>query len=283
MLKNVIGMIVTLGTTQLRSLMLSMLLILVCSTSSMAQANDEEGRGDPEKDLAKYTALIRLDPKNAGHYLNRGHVWNRKGDNEKAIADYSEAIRLEPENPAAYSYRGGEWNDLGVHEKAIADFNDAIRLDPKEATAYRIRGFLWKDKGDYEKALSDFGDGIRLAPNDPAALSSLGWFLATCPNEKYRSGERAMELATKACELSDWKAGYHLSVLAAACAENGEFEKAVDWQQKAQNLFSEPRHKRGCETVLELYKSGKPYRDQPKRRQRDRRLGGRSSGRCGCR
>jgi tetratricopeptide (TPR) repeat protein len=249
----------------------------------MAQANDEEGRGDPEKELTKYTVSIRLDPKNAGHYLNRGHFWNRKGEDEKAIADYSEAIRLDPENAAAYSYRGGEWNNLGAHEKAIADFNDAIRLDPKDATAYRIRGFLWKDKGDYEKALSDFGVGIRLAPNDPAALSSFGWFLATCPNEKYRNGERAMELATKACELSRWKAGYDVSVLAAAYAENGEFEKAVYWQQRAQNLFSEPRHKRRGDTVLELYKSGKPCRDQPKRRQRGQRLGGRSSGSCGCR
>jgi tetratricopeptide (TPR) repeat protein len=275
-------MIVNPGTTQLRSLMLSMLLILVCTTSSMAQANDEAGRGDPEKDVAKYTELTRLDPKNAGHYLHRGHVWNRKGEKEKAIADYSEAIRLEPENAAVYSYRGGVWNDLGAHEKAIADFNDAIRLDPKDATTYRIRGFLWRDKGDYEKALADFGDGIRLAPHDPLALSSFGWFLATCPVEKYRNGERAVELATKACELSRWKAGYEVAVLAAAYAENGEFEKAVYWQQTAQNLISEPRHQRIWETILELYKSGKPYRDQPKRRQLGRRLGGRSSGRCGC-
>ena len=47
--------------------------------------------------------------------------------------------------------------------------------------------------------------------------------LATSPDAKLRNGRRAIELATRACELTKYKAAYILSTLAAAYAETGDF------------------------------------------------------------
>ena len=39
-------------------------------------------------------------------YINRGHAYINKGDYDRAIADYTEAIRLDPKYAIAYGNRG---------------------------------------------------------------------------------------------------------------------------------------------------------------------------------
>ena len=69
-----------------------------------------------------------------------------KGENDRAIADYTEAIRLDPKNANAYSNRGYAYSDKGDTDRAIADFTEAIRLDPKFAIAYNNRGLAYGEK-----------------------------------------------------------------------------------------------------------------------------------------
>jgi hypothetical protein len=51
-----------------------------------------------------------------------------------------------------------------------------------------------------------------------------------------RDGKRAVEQAKRACELSGWKEPFFQEALAAAYAECGDFEKALEWQNKAIKL-----------------------------------------------
>ena len=65
-------------------------------------------------------------------YNARGNCLHGKGDNDRAIADYTEAIRLDPKYANAYNNRGVSLQaDKGDYDRAIADYNEAIRLDPK--------------------------------------------------------------------------------------------------------------------------------------------------------
>jgi hypothetical protein len=50
-------------------------------------------------------------------------------------------------------------------------------------------------------------------------------------------------------------------VLAAAYAEAGDFEKAVRWQEKANDRYIDPEDRQRGKERLELYKEEKPYRD----------------------
>ena len=65
---------------------------------------------------------------------------------DRAIADYTEAIRLDPKYANAYSNRGVAYSDKGDKDRAIADFTEAIRLDPKYADAYNNRGFAYREQ-----------------------------------------------------------------------------------------------------------------------------------------
>ena len=73
-------------------------------------------------------------------------LFEKKGDHDKAIADFTEAIRLNPKLAQAYYNRGMIYRKKGDHDKAIADFTEAIRLNPKDATPYISRGIAYAAK-----------------------------------------------------------------------------------------------------------------------------------------
>ena len=54
-------------------------------------------------------------------------------------------------------------------------------------------------------------------------LNNLAWLLATSPEEGIRDGKRAIELAEKACEETEWQDAHIISTLAAGYAETGNF------------------------------------------------------------
>ena len=68
---------------------------------------------------------------------------------------------------------------------------------------------------------------------DSGLLNNLAWVLATSTIDEVRDGERAIELATIAAELTDFKRAFILSTLASGYAEMGEFDKAKEWSNKA--------------------------------------------------
>jgi hypothetical protein len=101
----------------------------------------------------------------------------------------------------------------------------------------------------------------RLDGNDSSYHNSLAWLLATCPDEKLRDGDQAIEHAKSACELTKWKNHYCHDTLAVAYAEMAKFEEAVRWQKKALDFPGLP--KEAIEPVrlrLKLYEQVKAYR-----------------------
>ena len=106
-------------------------------------------------------------------------------------------------------------------------------------------------------AFIDFNKAVDVGSENASIHNSVAWLFATCPDADYRNGDKAVELAKKSCELTDWKQASYLDTLAAAYAEKGEFEEAVKWQRTAINkgLKSD-----GAKGRLSLYHQGKPYR-----------------------
>ena len=90
----------------------------------------------------------------------------------------------------------------------------------------------------------------------------LAWFQATCLDQRYRDGKKALANALHAVELSGGKRSPSADTLAAAYAECGDFAKACEWETTAIAIAIE-RQKQECHSRLELYKQGKPYRMKP--------------------
>lgn len=129
---------------------------------------------DLDRAFADYNEAIRLNPKYSMAYNNRGLAWNAKRDLDRAISDYDEAIRLDPKYAPAYNNRGIAWKDMGQLDRAISDYDVAIRLDPKNALARSNRGSSWRTKRDFDRAITDYNEAIRLDPNYLAAITGRG-------------------------------------------------------------------------------------------------------------
>jgi tetratricopeptide (TPR) repeat protein len=181
---------------------------------------------------------------------------------DQAIDFYTSEIRANPGSASAYVGRGIIWGDRREYDIAIADFNEAIRLDPKDAVAYNNRGLAWKNKQEYDKAIVDYDKAIRLDPKFAWAYNNRAWLWATCPDAEYRDGPRAVESATRACELTDWKEAYYLGTRAAADAEAGDFDSAVRWQEKALALYRGEEDRRKGSERLALYRQKRPYHEE---------------------
>jgi tetratricopeptide (TPR) repeat protein len=150
----------------------------------------------------------------------------------------------------------------GDFDGALADLDEAIRLHPKLALIYVQRGRVWEEKRNYDRAIADYERGVELAPKDAGMHNDLAWLLATAELPSARNGARAVQLALKACELSQWKNAAMLDTLAAAYARQGDYVKAAEWEQKAIEIVDSTWSSEGRErgrSRLQLYRDGKAW------------------------
>jgi len=151
----------------------------------------------------------------------------------------------------------------------VRSSEDAVYSDSMDAAAtllrilYCMRGKdRWGKSGDHAEMIADYEMAARVDPNNAQAFAELGWIRATCPTSEFRDGKRAVEAATRACELVDWKNHEYIATLAAAHSETGVFDDAVKWQKKAIDLMPEEERTElqpEYQERLELYESGKSY------------------------
>ena len=117
------------------------------------------------------------------------------------------------------------------------------------------RGFYGPE---YAETIADYEIAVRLDPNRIGAVYNLARFLTTCPVAKLRDGSKAVEAATRACELTKWKNRVFVNSLAEAYYVAGDFASAAKWQQEAINLLSEKEKtqwQRNYAARLKLYQT----------------------------
>lgn len=164
-------------------------------------------------------------------------------------------INSDKERFSRYVEGGMKYHAAGEFQRAISEFSKAIAIRPDDYGTYIQRGISYQEIGDWSRALSDYITSIDLNRNAFAAWNNLAWIEATCPQEEYRHGARALQHAMRACELTQWKNFSTLETLAAAYALSGDREAAVKHQKQAIELAPEKLRAR-LEEALATYENG---------------------------
>ena len=203
--------------------------ILLCSHVVSLAAANASNSGIP----AGWSAL---------QYDNYGNDLLNQHKYAESRKYFDAAIRIEPSRWTAYYNRAEAFRMEKNWKAAINDLNETIRLQPAFFTATWDRAIIYQDLGNYTAAVRDLKTLVKVTfqTGNPYGMAlALNWraeMRATCPDPSFRDGKAAVADAKRACEISKWKYADYIDTLAAACAESGDFESAVRYEQQAIDL-----------------------------------------------
>lgn len=229
-----------------------------------------------EKSIADVDQVIQLQPQLLEPHLLRAEILVGSKRIDEATAQLERLLPLAPNEPRLLEPLATYYLVAERPRKAIETFTKLIELDPENFRALRFRGDSYLSVGQHTEAVADFDRALELGEADDGLLNNFAWVLATSPDDAIRDGDRALELATKAAETSSYQIPHILSTLAAAYAENGDFENAVKWSEKSVEISAravesevdqdgrkklEFSHKQ-MQKELESYEAGRPVRER---------------------
>ena len=189
----------------------------------------------------------------------------RVGD---AIAELERLVQLNPENRLLLMQLASMYQMDDRPRKALRIADRLINAEPTDWQALRLRGDVLLALGRHADAINDYEEAVKNIPEDEEDLSgvlnNLSWVLSTSPEDSVRNGDRALEAGLKACELTEYKKSHILSTLAAAYAELGQFDKAIEWSSKAVELGAKEETEQLDQLKEELknYQDKKPWREK---------------------
>jgi tetratricopeptide (TPR) repeat protein len=219
------------------------------------------GKGENSQAIADFTRAIALDPENTMAFAGRANAYYAIDDYARSVADFSEVARSQSNNTAVFTDRGLAFEGEEKYDEAIADYTEAIRLDPNNAKAIGCRGNAFVKKKDFAHAISDYERAIQLEPSDFKNLAVAAQLLASCPDDTFRNGKKAVEYAQKACALTSWKDATSIDILAMAYAADGNFSEAVKGEEAFLRASLPEDVRAAAQNRLKLYQDNKPYRE----------------------
>lgn len=117
-----------------------------------------------------YSVGLKIAPKSAFYYNNRGLAYLRRGMYERARQDFDYAIILNPKSVRLYLSRGTLSIYMQNYAQALQDLNRALHLKPDLLLAYNNRGTAYIRMHEYDLAIQDYNQALALKPRYYPAL-----------------------------------------------------------------------------------------------------------------
>jgi len=182
-----------------------------------------------------FMLLANDNPKNLGYQRQLAMLYNADDRPSRAVKIYDNLLKAN---------RAGSWEGKSARKQLVAMAN--------RAAALRGRGDAQLSLGGHEEAVENYDEALKLGQQiqdleevegieeiskpDDGVLNNLAWVLATSPKDDVRDGKRAIKFAMQAAEVTEFKEAHILSTLASGYAEDGDFENAIKWIEKAIEL-----------------------------------------------
>jgi tetratricopeptide (TPR) repeat protein len=220
----------------------------------------EAGRIDEA--IEEYQKCLQITPGELMALNNLGIALGEQGKFDEAVKCFTEALWVKSDFAAAHINISHVLTLQGKFNEAIVHLSEALRLDPQSAKAHYYLGQVLTQTRKNNEAIIHFEEALRLKPDWVEPMNNLAWFFAASKETTIHNPDKAIKLAQRACELTNYKEPHLLDTLAVAYASAGDFSKAIETAEKALELCQAPERstlKEKIENRLVLYKAGKPY------------------------
>jgi tetratricopeptide (TPR) repeat protein len=234
-----------------------------------AQTSTEEtlARGDVllslgriDEAIGRFQEVVRAE---ADHPLGQsklGLALSRAGRFQEALPVLQRAAELQPEDPDVHINLGSALVQAGRLQEAVPALERALQLRPEYAEARYNLAHAYTELEQPTAAARELREALRLRPEWPPAMGVLAWLQATHPDAGIGAPEEAIQLASRAADLSGRRDASILDALAAAYAAAGRFADATRTAEEAEALAlrSSPQLAADIKARLSLYRAGQP-------------------------
>lgn len=219
-------------------------------------------QGNLDEGIIHLTEALKINPHISIAHNNLGAAYAARGELDKAVEHYQEVLQREPGMAKAHIDLGRVMLLRGDIEEAESHFQAALSSNPGYLKVRYYLGIIYQQQGNIDDAITQYRAEIRINPDDVDALNNLAWIQATHENAKYRDAAKAVELAEMACKLTGNKKSDILDTLAAAYAEAGQFDDALNTAHNALKIAESSEQQNLTEEIKKrilLYQKKLPY------------------------
>lgn len=227
----------------------------------LASALTSAGRIDEAADL--YAELQMRHPESLAAALGRASILSRQNRLAEAAAAYEQALSLRPDRAATHVALAQVYLAMNRLEEALERCDRAAQLATQDAEPRYLRALIRERQGDPRAAIDEYRAALELNADHLHAANNLAWLLATHRQDALRNGEEAVALAQRACDGAESPSPHLLDTLAAALAETGQFDQAIETAEKALALAHDAGDNQLAAEVgerLEAYRRGEAIR-----------------------
>ena len=221
----------------------------------------------PELAVQSYRSALALKPGDAAVWNNLANALVDLGKRSDALTAYRQSLELDPDRFDTRVNLAMTLEEDGAIKAAVREYREALALQPRHVQALSLLGGALSAQGSYADAEKALREALAMAPKNGVTMNGLARLLASAPREGIRNGAEALRLAQEAVESTGGARGDYLGTLAAAHAELGDFERAVEIVERALSAASnsgDPGQTDELKTMLQLFRSGRPYRLRPR-------------------
>ena len=204
--------------------------------------------GRVDEAIRHFETTLQLMPNHPTIHFDLGNALFQKGDVDGAVQEYQEALRkksegvvpgfVQPDYAAAHYDLGNCYIQRGDVRGAIAEFKEALKSFPDSPQIHNNLAYALSQAGETREPIAQWEEALRIQKNNIEVLGNLAWILATSSDPSVRNGPRALSLVQQAENISANNPKI-LRVLAAARAETGDFQTAIETASKARELANQ--------------------------------------------
>jgi hypothetical protein len=183
---------------------------------------------------------------------------------QNSLRLFQHALEVTRGNYVAHYSLGNALADQGKPDEAMRHWEEALQLAPDLAELHARIAAALAQAGDFSGAIAKYRQALKVDPKETGVLNNLAWLLATAPDAQVRNGAEAVELAERACALTQNRRTVFVGTLAAAYAEAGRFEEATASAERACKLADgagENDLLKFNERLLRYYRARQPYHE----------------------
>jgi Flp pilus assembly protein TadD len=219
-------------------------LLTVCGTFWIRAGNPmtwtmrgiQSAQADRLSEAARYfRKALEIDPGYLPAHVGLTDVLGGMRELNAAFEEAQTATAQYPREEAPHNQLASLYQMAGDPTNALLHLQTARALAPDTEDIHRQLGACLTQLHRQREAAAAYEDGLKLHPLDSGLMSALAAILAGSPEAGFRDGQRAVRLAERACQLTEFRDPACLEVLAVAYSENGKFDQALAAAQAAQN------------------------------------------------